>query len=90
MRRRFTRYSTDTVPGLGPCAVRWLSRMLLKGGTPSVHAYFFAQPTACNAAREPALCKGLEAAIPGIVTTNAIVVPHASEIQYAFGVTAVM
>ena len=29
----YMRASTDSVPGLGPCGVRWLDRLLLEGGT---------------------------------------------------------
>ena len=39
------RINTDTVPGLGACAARWMARMFERGGTPSVHAYMFAHPT---------------------------------------------
>ena len=38
------RIATDTVPGLGCCAVRMLDRMLLDGGTPAVYSYLFAHP----------------------------------------------
>ena len=71
----YMRTATDTVPGLGPCAVRWLSRMLLRGGTPAVFAYLFAHPTQADA------CGGC---VPG-VGPGSVVVPHASEIPYVFG-----
>lgn len=86
----YMRAFTDEVPGLGPCAARWLSRLLVAGGTPSVHTYFFSQPTACNMSGYPADCIALEQAIPGITSTDPIVVPHAVEINYAFGVTQFM
>ena len=74
------RVSTDGVPGLGPCAVRWLSRMLLAGGSPAVYDYHFAHPTQTDSAG------GL---IPG-VGKGSVVVPHASEITYAFGGAALL
>lgn len=86
----YTRGFTDQVPGLGPCAVRWLAKLLVDNGTPSVHAYLFAEPTACNITAYPWECSVLEQSIPGITTSNPIVVPHAVEINYAFGVTPLM
>ena len=74
------RASTDSVPGLGPCAVRWLSRLLLAGGTPAVYDYHFAHPTQADTAG------GL---IPG-VGKGSVVVPHASEITFAFGGAALL
>jgi hypothetical protein len=41
--KAFTRVATDTVPGLGPCGVRWLNKMLLAGGTPAVYGARFRQ-----------------------------------------------
>ena len=38
------RSATDTIPGLGACAVRWMDRMLVAGGTPAVYSYLFAHP----------------------------------------------
>lgn len=32
----YQRVNTDTVPGLGACAARWMARMLDRGGTPAV------------------------------------------------------
>jgi hypothetical protein len=63
-----TRISTDTVPGLGPCAVRWLARSFVKGGSPAVYTYLFAHPAQVD--------------IPNIPGTgpHSVVVPHASEI----------
>ena len=40
----YVRFATDRVPGLGPCAVRVLDRLLLAGGTPAVYSYLFAHP----------------------------------------------
>ena len=71
----YMRAATDAVPGLGPCAVRWLSRLLLQGGTPAVFAYHFAHPTQSDPYR------GL---VPG-VGPGSVVVPHASETFYVFG-----
>jgi len=67
------RIETDSVWGLGPCAVRALSRSLLKGGTPIVFAYLFAHPP--------------QVAVPGIPGTGpgSVVVPHAGEIAFVFG-----
>jgi hypothetical protein len=39
-----TRIATDAIPGLGPCAVRWLGRYFVKGGSPAVYTYLFAHP----------------------------------------------
>jgi hypothetical protein len=36
------RSGTDSIPGLGPCAVRWIDRMLLEGGTPALYTYLYA------------------------------------------------
>eukprot|EP00939_MAST-03C_sp_MAST-3C-sp1_P001441 g1441.t1 len=69
----FTRVATDTVPGLGPCAVRMTAQQLLDSGTPEVYAYFFAHPTQSTLTRIPS--EG-----PGSPT-----VAHASEIAYVFG-----
>lgn len=38
------RSATDSIPGLGACAVRWMDRMLVAGGTPAVYSYLFAHP----------------------------------------------
>eukprot|EP00463_Aulacantha_scolymantha_P004346 TRINITY_DN544_c0_g1_i1.p1 TRINITY_DN544_c0_g1~~TRINITY_DN544_c0_g1_i1.p1 ORF type:complete len:439 (-),score=76.21 TRINITY_DN544_c0_g1_i1:415-1668(-) len=70
------RISTDSVPGLGPCAVRWLSRSLIKSGTPAVFNYLFAHPTQAPG----------DGSIPG-VGPGSVVVPHASEIIYVYGDT---
>ena len=72
------RVSTDAVPGLGPCGVRWLARMLAGRNTagaasPAVHVYHFTHPTQ----RE-------YGGIPGI-GPGSVLVPHASEIAYVFG-----
>ena len=70
-----TRASTDTVPGLGACGVRWFSRMLVGGRTPHVWGYLFAHPTQSSATRVPS--EG----------PDSNTVAHASEIAYAFGHT---
>merc|ERR1712032_309271 len=38
------RILSDVVPGLGPCAVRWLARKLEQGGTSNLYTYLFAHP----------------------------------------------
>lgn len=35
------RVETDAIPGLGACAVRWLAKALVDGGTPGVFTYLF-------------------------------------------------
>jgi len=66
------RVSTDSVPGLGPCAVRNVARNLVAGGTPNVFTYLFAHPT--QGSNE----------IPG-TGKGSVVVPHASEIVFVLG-----
>jgi hypothetical protein len=39
------RIGAGSVPRLGPCGVRWLAKLLSKGGTPGVHTCLFAHPT---------------------------------------------
>lgn len=68
------RVATDFVWGLGPCAHRALARSLVAGGTPSVHAYFFTHPTQTDST---------DGGVPG-VGPGSVVVPHASEIPYAY------
>ena len=64
------RHSTDAIPGLGACAVRWLARMLVDGGAPAVYTYLFAHaPT-----------------IPGLVwDTKGVFSLHTAEIKFVFG-----
>lgn len=62
---------TDTVPGLGPCGVRWLDRLLVVGGSKRLWSYFFAHPSQ-------------ESIVPG-TGPGGVFVPHASEIVYVFG-----
>ena len=59
---------TDTVPGLGPCGVRWLDRLLAAGGSKRLWSYFFAHPSQ-------------ESIVPG-TGPGGVFVPHASEIVY--------
>eukprot|EP01051_Picozoa_sp_SAG22_P000626 SAG22_NODE_18_length_32591_cov_38.043549_13_plen_213_part_00 len=66
------RIQTDTVPGLGPCAVRNLDRLLLAGGTPAVFSYLFAHPPQ-------------EGGLPG--EAGGVFAPHASEIAFVYGGT---
>ena len=66
----YMRIGTDKVPGLGPCAVRWLDRMLLAGGTPAVYSYLYAHPDQ-------------EQFVPG-TGPGGVFVPHASEIVAVF------
>ena len=66
----YMRIGTDSVPGLGPCAVRWLDRMLLAGGTPAVYSYLYAHPDQ-------------EQFVPG-TGPGGVFVPHASEIVAVF------
>ena len=47
------RSGTDTIPGLGACAVRWMDKMLLAGGTPAVYSYLFSHPPANNSVFGP-------------------------------------
>ena len=68
------RMLTDSIPALGPCSNRRLSRALLAGGTPAVYNYFFVHPT------QSSFFPGFPGIGPGAVT-----VPHASEIAYAYG-----
>ena len=69
------RAETDAVPGLGPCAVRWLAKLLLAGGTPNVWQYQFVHPTQTDP---------YGGHVPG-VGPGSVAVPHASEIAFAFG-----
>ena len=64
------RSATDTIPGLGACAVRWMDRMLLAGGTPAVYSYLYAHPDQ-------------EQFVPG-TGPGGVFVPHASEIVAVF------
>jgi len=70
-----TRFVTDTVPGLGPCAVRYFSECLYSTGKQNVYAYFFTHPTQNSNSHLPGEGKG------------SVLVPHASEIVYAFANT---
>merc|ERR1712224_177456 len=65
---------TDRVPGLGPCAVRWLAGLLVQGGAASVRSYIFAHPP-----QEVG-----DGSVPGLGPGN-VLVPHGSEISYVFG-----
>lgn len=77
-----TRVLTDTVPGLGPCGVRNLNRMLHKGGTPAIYSYLFGQPTQCDSSYNAEFCEKFEREIPGIVTDETpYTVPHACEVS---------
>ena len=73
------RVGTDVVPGLGPCAVRHLAALLLNGGSPAVFAYHLAHPTQAAYPSHP----------PG-VGPGSVVVPHAADIPYAFGVESLL
>ena len=87
----YTRVFTDTVPGTGACGVRWLAELLFRGGTPSIHTYMFSQPTVCDVLRGGvAMCTLEMAAVPGtaITAAQAVTVPHAMEVSYAFGTTS--
>lgn len=64
------RVSTDAVPGLGPCSVRWMDRLLLAGGTPTLYSYLFAHPVKSSS-------------FPGEKSGD--FAPHASEIEFVFG-----
>ena len=89
----YMRVKTDTVPGLGACGVRWLARLLVAGGTPSVHTYLFAQPTVCDLARGGATtCYMMTLFVPGIQigVGNAFTVPHGVEQSYVFATTSWM
>merc|ERR1712086_455178 len=68
------RIVTEQVPGLGPCSVRWLSRLFVEGGSPAVYSYFFEHPTQA--------VTGVPGSGPG-----SVVVPHGSEIEYVLGNT---
>lgn len=72
-----TRVGTDLVPGLGACGVRWLSQLLVDGGTPSVYVYLFAQP---EQEEGYGFYPGNHGSGPG-----SVVVPHGSQISYVFG-----
>ena len=65
------RIATDSIPGLGACAVRWFDRMLLAGKTPAVYSYLYAHPDQ-------------ETFVPG-TGPGSVFVPHAAEILYVFG-----
>lgn len=39
------RVGTDHVPGAGACGVRWLAKLLVRGGSQAVYGYQFAYPT---------------------------------------------
>ncbi len=65
------RITTDSIPGLGACAVRWFDRMLLAGKTPAVYSYLYAHPDQ-------------ETFVPG-TGPGSVFVPHAAEILYVFG-----
>lgn len=69
----YMRMATDTTPGLGPCGVRSLARMLVDGGTPAVYTYFFTHPTQADGG----------GVVPGM-GPGSVLVPHASEIMYVF------
>ena len=71
-----TRFVTDTVPGLGPCAVRYFSAFLSsQEDKKGVYAYFFTHPT-----------QKANAHLPG-TGPGSVLVPHASEIVYVFAKT---
>eukprot|EP01052_Picozoa_sp_SAG31_P022818 SAG31_NODE_1837_length_7126_cov_8.278497_1_plen_511_part_00 len=67
----YMRATTDSVPGLGPCGVRWMDRLLVAGGTPAVYSYLFAHPPVENLG------------IPG--EAHGVFAPHASEIAFVYG-----
>ena len=71
-----TRFVTDTVPGLGPCAVRYFSGFLSsQKDTKDVYTYFFTHPT-----------QNSNSNLPG-TGAGSVLVPHASEIVYVFANT---
>merc|ERR1712107_860607 len=65
------RASTDAVPGLGLCGVRYVARDLQRHRSPGVFVYDFEHPTQ------------FKTIIPGTGPGSSIV-PHATEIMYVF------
>ena len=70
------RAETDQVPGLGPCATRWLARMFEKGGTPAIYVYFFTHPM-----QSPYFLNSIPGTGPGTPF-----VPHGSDIPFVLGI----
>mmetsp|Transcript_12470 Transcript_12470/g.31923 ORF Transcript_12470/g.31923 Transcript_12470/m.31923 type:complete len:531 (-) Transcript_12470:394-1986(-) len=75
------RIGTDTVPGLGPCSVAWLAKMLARHGT-KVNAYMFGQPTNCDKRKDAAMCAYQAEAQPGVLPSGAYTVGHSIETSY--------
>merc|ERR1712110_613520 len=84
------RVMTDEVPGIGPCGTRSVARDLVAGGSPGVFVYVFEHPPQeptgipCELVPHP-IWYPMRTGIPCGCGPGSVLVPHASELVFAFG-----
>lgn len=75
----FNNVTGQPAMGLGHCSVRCLARSFLRGGTPHVYTYLFSHPS-------QEILLDVNEGLPLFGTgSGSPLVPHASELEYVFG-----